>query len=399
MQALGLSQYGLFYRHVKEGDNFWWVAPIFAQSKIAFNRLRRRLVNIPGYHFNKSNLIITTPLGTEIHFKSADNPDSLYGENVYAVVCDEATRMKKEAWEAVYSTTTVTHAIIKLIGNVVPGCFWFAAIKEQAINGSEDWEYFNIDCYAALDAGHPLFTLEAIEKAKRIYDEKTFSELYLAKETEATGQLPLNNKIDELFTNERKGYRKYMTADIAFLGADLFVIGIWEGWCLTHIYSIPKSDPEEVVKLIVDYSTIHNISPSDVAYDGDGVGMYLSGWLRTAFSFKAGAAVMKEKDQLRERDKMMFADLDSQVLYNTALRINDNTISIHADIEGDVKARIKKEMKFIRRKSVSNDKKIKCESSTDIKKEARYSPDYLAMIKIRQVFELGENAAMAQTFE
>lgn len=31
-------------------------------------------------------------MGAEIHFKSADNPDNLYGEDVYACVFDEVSR-------------------------------------------------------------------------------------------------------------------------------------------------------------------------------------------------------------------------------------------------------------------------------------------------------------------
>ena len=69
-----------------DGKNYWWVAPVFSQSKIAFKRLRRNLSHYGVFNFNESNLIVTCPNGAEIHFKSADNPDNLYGEDVYACV-------------------------------------------------------------------------------------------------------------------------------------------------------------------------------------------------------------------------------------------------------------------------------------------------------------------------
>lgn len=62
------------------------------------------------YNFNESNLIIKCPNGAEIHFKSADNADNLYGEDVYACVFDEAPRAKEEAWFALRSTLTATEA-------------------------------------------------------------------------------------------------------------------------------------------------------------------------------------------------------------------------------------------------------------------------------------------------
>ena len=42
-----------------EGKNYWWVAPVFSQSKIAFKRLRRNLSQYGVYNFNESNLVIS----------------------------------------------------------------------------------------------------------------------------------------------------------------------------------------------------------------------------------------------------------------------------------------------------------------------------------------------------
>lgn len=63
----------------KQGYNYWWVAPVYMQAKIAFTRLKDQLSARELYRFNNSNLTITTPTGTVIHFKSAEKPDNLYG--------------------------------------------------------------------------------------------------------------------------------------------------------------------------------------------------------------------------------------------------------------------------------------------------------------------------------
>ena len=49
--------------------------------------------------------------GAILRFGSADKPDSIYGEDSNAVVLDEASRCKIEAWEALYSTLTATKAL------------------------------------------------------------------------------------------------------------------------------------------------------------------------------------------------------------------------------------------------------------------------------------------------
>lgn len=55
-------------------DNIWWVAPVYSQAKIAFNRLKAIVIHSGLYKINLSNLIITTPIGTHIHFKRRFRP-------------------------------------------------------------------------------------------------------------------------------------------------------------------------------------------------------------------------------------------------------------------------------------------------------------------------------------
>jgi hypothetical protein len=82
-----------------EGREFWWVAPVSGTAVIAFNRIKR---GIPSYFARKiisakgdEHIILIN--GAVIRFKSGQNADSLYGEDVWAAVMDEASRMKVDA--------------------------------------------------------------------------------------------------------------------------------------------------------------------------------------------------------------------------------------------------------------------------------------------------------------
>ncbi len=77
----------------RDGRNYWWVAPIFSQAKIAFRRMKRGLPH-ELYEANETELTITLANGAVLWFKGADKPDSLYGEDVYAAVVDEASRCR-----------------------------------------------------------------------------------------------------------------------------------------------------------------------------------------------------------------------------------------------------------------------------------------------------------------
>lgn len=169
----------------KPGRNYWWVAPIFPQAKIAFRRMKRAIPVFLNVKINETELSITLPNGAMIWFKGADKPDSLYGEDVHALVGDEASRMKEEAYHAMYSTLTATKAEARFIGNVKGRKNWFFRNARAAEAGQEGNAYYKITAYDAV-AAHVL-TMDIINQAKRDLPEHIFNELYLAEPTDDGG--------------------------------------------------------------------------------------------------------------------------------------------------------------------------------------------------------------------
>ena len=166
----------------KLGWNYWWVAPVYGQAEIAFNRMKAKIAGNAYYKINISKLTITTPIGTVIQFKSAENPDNLYGEDVYAAVFDEFTRAREEAWHALRSTLTATKAKCKLIGNAKGKKNWGYKLGAKARAGEKGYKYFRVTAYDAAKEG--IIDFEEIEQAKRDLPEIVFKELYLAEPNE-----------------------------------------------------------------------------------------------------------------------------------------------------------------------------------------------------------------------
>jgi hypothetical protein len=131
------------------------------------------------FRANNSELTIKLANGTTIWFKSSDNPDALYGEDVKAVVIDEASRTKRDTWTAVRSVITATQGKVKLIGNVKGIDNWFYEIARKAEAGElEDWDYYKITAADAVAAG--IFPQSEIEDAERSLPKEIFLELYFA---------------------------------------------------------------------------------------------------------------------------------------------------------------------------------------------------------------------------
>lgn len=167
---------------LQDNQAVWWIAPIFAQAEMAYNRMKSQVTDKTYFKANDSKLLLTLPTGAKIQFKSADRPDSLYGDDVYAAVFDEFTRAKEQAWHALRSTLTATNGKCKFIGNVKGKGNWGHKMAMKAKGGEPDYRYFKITAYDAAREG--IIKEEEIEQAKRDLPEAVFKELYLAEASE-----------------------------------------------------------------------------------------------------------------------------------------------------------------------------------------------------------------------
>ncbi len=168
----------------KEGQNYWWVAPVFPQAKIAYRRLKHGLPQ-GVYKPHDTDLTITLANGAVIWFKSGEKPDNLYGEDVFAAVIDEASRLRADAWYAVRSTLTATNGPVRIVGNVKGRQNWFYHLARKAESGESGMSYHKLLAYDAVQAG--VLSAEEVEDAKRQLPEQVFRELYLAEPSDDGG--------------------------------------------------------------------------------------------------------------------------------------------------------------------------------------------------------------------
>lgn len=168
----------------RDGGNYWWVAPVYSQAEIAFRRTKKMLkdAGMPSSLWKSNDqkkTIDFTGCGT-LWFKSAEKPDNLYGEDVYAAVLDEATRMREEAWHAVRSTLTYTRGPVRIISNVKGRGNWVYKLGQRARDGTlPDSAYAKLTSLDAVEAG--IFPREEYEDAKASIPEHVFRQLYMAE--------------------------------------------------------------------------------------------------------------------------------------------------------------------------------------------------------------------------
>lgn len=362
----------------KEGNNHWWVAPVYSQTKIAFKRLKTKLGRTGVYKINESSLTITCPNGAVIHFKSADKPDNLFGEDVYSIVFDEAPRAKVESYYALRSTITATNGQMKLIGNFGGVANWMHQIKEKA-KTDDQYAYYKVTAWDAVAEG--ILDEKEILQAQKDLPTKIFKQLYLAEEIEADDQLISFGAMESMFTNTFvKGGDKYITADIALHGSDKFVIFVWDGWRIIDYIRTDKCEAPEVEKLLKDTAEKYNVQRHNITYDADGLGSFLRGYLKNAKPFNNGAKPIERKNQ-----KLNYKNIKSQCGYKFADHCNLEGIYIDCDID---KTELFKELECLQSYALDGDGKMQIMPKSKIKEIIGHSPDILDALIMRMIFEL-----------
>lgn len=191
----------------------------------------------------------------------------------------------------------------------------------------------------------------------------------------------------DLFTNSfiEESQEKFLTADIAYEGSDLFVIGIWSGFVLEKIIAIDKIDETMVSKKIHDLRIENHVPLSNVIYDADGLKRFVresanSGYLNGANEFHNNGKPIKLEGKLEN-----FFNLKAQCYYELAEFVKRNKIYIKSK---EYRKQIIEELEQICKLPLADDGKIRLEKKEDIKDRLGRSPDFADMLMMRMWFAL-----------
>ena len=216
-------------------------------------------------------------------------------------------------------------------------------------------------------------------------DETTAMQLLKGRwYTEDDGdQLYNYSALRDMFTNTFvSGGERYITADIAMEGSDLFVIVVWDGWRATHVYVYPKSDGRMVLDKLREIALRHSVPASNIAFDASGVGNFLRGWMRTAMDFRGGDA-----PELDNGVKLKFKNFKTQCAYHFASKVNDCAVLVHIENEDD-QDRIVNEFDKHRKTDLDAQDRLGITPKDEVKAALGFSPDFFDALIMRSAFEL-----------
>ncbi len=193
---------------------------------------------------------------------------------------------------------------------------------------------------------------------------------------------------------------KYITVDVAMQGSDIFRMGYWEGWRLEALYDLEKCEPDQAERFIKERAKYHRVPRSHITYDADGLGTYLTGYLKGAKPFINGSSSLKPKGGHKgvkaSSIKENYLNLQTQCAYGLADMINDRKIYI-SDATPREQEMIIEELEQLKKRDQDSDTTLKIIKKIDVKANIGRSPDFRDLLLMRYLFELISTGTMTVT--
>ena len=342
------------------------------------------------YKFNAQSNVIEFLNGSTIILKDlyqypADpNFDSLGSLEISGAFIDEVNQCTEKAKNVVASRIRFMLSEYKLRPKMLMSC-----------NPAKNWVY---DFYKQ-DRDGTLPSHKKFVQAKLV-DNPHISEFYeeqlrkldpVSRERLLHGNWEYDSGEDRLFNYEAilnvftnsfvstEGQEKYLSCDVALLGSDKLVICLWNGMVVEEIITKTKTSADNVENLIKNLANKHKIPQKNIIIDSDGVGQYLSHYMKGVQPFVNNAKPLNKEN---------YQNLKTQCFYKLAEQINAANILIKCN-DSTLRNTIIEELEVIRRKNMDNDMKLAILSKKEMKATLGHSPDYAdaLMMRMRYLFK------------
>ena len=196
--------------------------------------------------------------------------------------------------------------------------------------------------------------------------------------------------------------QRYITADIAMQGSDLFVLLVWDGWTVIDVVFYPKSDSNDIEFAIHCKCNEFSVPYENVCYDSDGIGNFLRGKFKESVSFNNGASAITTDEMQKEIEAAArqgvkkinpYFNLKTQCAFLLAEKFKKGMVTKLKSVKlnRDIEEKIIQEFGMIQSWKVDDEKKLYIMPKDEIKQIIGRSPDFADAFIMRSIFELMKN--------
>jgi len=193
--------------------------------------------------------------------------------------------------------------------------------------------------------------------------------------------LPSYDNICNLFTNSfvEAGPKRYLSLDIAYLGADTFVATTWAGLVIEKVRCIDKIDEVAIGNQIILWAEEDRVPYSNIVYDADGLRKFTANSLKkltAAKAFNNNAAPLKGKN---------YSNLKAECAFKLKELVESDQIYIK---DQSYRKQIISDLENVCREPLDDEGKIRLEKKSKHKERTGKSPDFFDSLLMRMIFEI-----------
>lgn len=181
---------------------------------------------------------------------------------------------------------------------------------------------------------------------------------------------------------------KYLIADIARFGSDSAIITVWEGWKLIEFVMYDISKTTEIQATINALRIKHKIPKDRSLADEDGVGGGVVDSCDIA-GFVNNSSPLLNPDTGEVEN---YFNLQCQMGYHLAKKINAREISVECELSGDDQDRITLELEQLQTWKADKDGKLRIKPKAEIKLAIGRSPDWRDVFLMRSYYDYKNTA-------
>lgn len=330
--------------------------------------------------FNNGSEILLKDLG---YYPSDPNYDELGSLELTLVFVDEVNQIPHIAWQIIKSRIRFkldeNGLIPKILGTCNPSKnYVYTTFYKPNREGTLSSEKKFIQ---ALVTDNPNISKHYIENLNSLPKAQRDRLLLGLWEADDDNQLCKQDAIVGIFDAtwvDDTSTTHYIIGDIARMGSDRAVIGLWKGLRLIKVITFDKSKFNLLEDTIKELKNKYQVTNANILLDADGVGGFLVDALDAEEFVNNSRALNDEQYQ----------NLKTQCYYKLSMMINNKEIYIEPDVltEND-KDMLIEELEQIK-SSPTDDNKLKIISKNEIKSNIGRSPDISDMLMMRMKYEI-----------
>lgn len=193
--------------------------------------------------------------------------------------------------------------------------------------------------------------------------------------------LPNYDSICNLFTNDfiKGNGTRYMSCDIAYMGADVFVVTIWDGLRAIKVIALDKIDETAIGAKLIALAEEWSVPYSNIVYDADGLRKF------TANSLKKLTAAKPFTNNAKPIKDTQYTNLKTECAFKLKELIEANKIFIE---DKTYLKQIMADLEAICREPLDDELKIGLEKKSKHKARTGRSPDFFDSLLMRMYFEV-----------